>query len=240
MKSEMNTGGELMTRPRFVHLHNHSEYSLCDGLIRFEDGCGRPSEFLRDLGRDGGALALTDHGHMFGAIDFYKQCRAAGVNPIVGCEAYFAPGKRTDRGHPEKENCHLTLLARDFAGYQNLMELSTKAFLEGYYYDPRVDRELLARHGKGLIVLSGCLRGEIARAALRGGVDECVRLAVSYRDILDPGCFYLELMDHGLPGQQEVIKCCGRSGKYPDLAGEQCSAGLISAFPDIRVRRPCR
>ena len=214
-----------MTRSRFVHLHNHSEYSLIDGLIRFEDGCGRPSELLCDLARDGGALALTDHGNMFGAIDFYKQCRAVGVNPIVGCEVYFAPGKRTDRGHSEKENCHLTLLARDFAGYQNLMELSTKAFLEGYYYDPRIDRELLARYGKGIIVLSGCLRGEIARAALRGSVDECARLAVSYRDILDPGCFFLELMDHGLPEQQEVIKVLlevSRRTGIPVVATNDC------------------
>lgn len=207
-----------MGKPEFVHLHNHSEYSLLDGLIRFTDKDGKPSELLRNLAHDGAkGMALTDHGNMYGAVEFYSQCNAVGLTPVVGCEVYFSKGKRTDRGHSQKENCHLTLLARNLEGYQNLMELSSKAFLEGYYYDPRIDRELLARHGKGLIVLSGCLKGEMARAALQGGVDECVKLAASYRDILEKDCFYLEIMDHGIAEQKQVIAVLREVAKLTGL-----------------------
>ncbi|MFA6002861.1 MAG: DNA polymerase III subunit alpha, partial [Elusimicrobiota bacterium] len=196
-----------MANPEFVHLHNHSEYSLLDGIIRFTDKDGKPSELLRGLARDGAkGMAMTDHGNMYGAIDFYTQCTAVGLRPIVGCEVYFAKGKKTDRGHSQKENCHLTLLARNFEGYQNLMALSSRAFLEGFYYDPRIDREMLAEHSKGLIVLSGCLKGELAQTALRGDVEACAKLALSYRDMLDPEGFYLEMMDHGIVEQKQVIK----------------------------------
>ncbi len=196
-----------MSKPEFVHLHNHSEYSLLDGIIRFSDKDGKPSELLRNLARDGAkGMALTDHGNMYGAIDFYTQCGAVGLKPIVGLESYFSKGKRSDRGHSQKENCHLTILARNFEGYQNLMALSSRAFLEGYYYDPRIDREILAQHKKGLIVLSGCLKGELPQAALRGDVDECVKIAISYRDLLEPGCFFLEIMNHGIPDQMTALK----------------------------------
>jgi DNA polymerase-3 subunit alpha len=196
-----------MGKSEFVHLHNHSEYSLLDGIIRFTDKDGRPAELLRGLVKDGAkGMALTDHGNMYGAVEFYDQCREVGLNPIIGMEAYFSKGSRTDRGHSQKENCHLTLLSRDYAGYQNLMELSSKAFLEGYYYDPRIDRELLSRYGKGLVAMSGCLKGELAQSALRGDLGETIKLAVDYRDRLEPGCFFLEIMDHGLPEQKEVIK----------------------------------
>ncbi len=216
-----------MNKAEFVHLHNHSEYSMLDGIIRFTDKDGKqPSQLLRNLARDGAkGMAMTDHGNMYGAIDFYAQCRKVGLNPIVGCEVYFSKGKRTDRGHSQKENCHLTLLARNFEGYQNLMQLSTKAFLEGYYYDPRIDRELLAQHAKGLVVLSGCLKGEIAQTALRGDLEECAKLAVSYRDALDPDCFYLEMMDHGMPEQREVIKALqevSRRTGIPLVATNDC------------------
>ena len=196
-----------MAKSEFVHLHNHSEYSLLDGIIRFTDKDGKPGELLRGLVKDGAkGMALTDHGNMYGAVEFYNQCREVGLKPIVGMEAYFSKGTRTDRGHSQKENCHLTLLSRHYAGYQNLMELSSKAFLEGYYYDPRIDRELLAQHGKGLVAMSGCLKGELAQSALRGGVEETAKLAVDYRDHLEPGCFFLEIMDHGLPEQKQVIQ----------------------------------
>ena len=139
-----------MGKPEFVQLHNHSEYSLLDGIIRFTDKDGHPAELLRNLAKDGAkGMALTDHGNMYGAVEFYNQCIEVGLNPIVGMEAYFSKGTRTDRGHSQKENCHLTLLARNFAGYQNLMELSSRAFLEGYYYDPRIDRELLSGRSEG-------------------------------------------------------------------------------------------
>ena len=216
-----------MGKPEFVHLHNHSEYSLLDGLIRFTDKDGKPSELLRNLAKDGAkGMALTDHGNMYGAIEFYTQCNAVGLNPIIGLEAYFSKGTRTDRGHSQKENCHLLLLARNFEGYQNLMELSTRAFLEGYYYDPRIDRELLAKYGKGLVVSSACLKGELAQSVLRGDdLEQTTKLAVGYRDLLEPGCFFLEIMDHGLPKQREVIKAFLEISKktgIPLLATNDC------------------
>src|SRR5438105_752843 len=127
-------------KPEFVHLHNHSEYSLMDGMIRLSDHSGGPSEALKRLAADGAkAFALTDHGNMYGAVEFYLHCKKLGINPIVGCEMYFSKGKLTDRGHSQKENCHLTVLARNHDGYQNLMQMASTAFLEGYYYDPRAD-----------------------------------------------------------------------------------------------------
>ncbi|MBI5240330.1 MAG: DNA polymerase III subunit alpha [Elusimicrobia bacterium] len=202
-----------MGKSEFVHLHNHSEYSLLDGIIRFtekdpKDKKDKPAELLRNLAKDyAKGMALTDHGNMYGAVEFYNQCRAVGLKPIIGMEAYFSKGTRTDRGHSQKENCHLTLLSRDYAGYQNLMELSSKAFLEGYYYDPRIDRELLSKYGKGLVAMSGCLKGELAQRVLRGDdIGQVCELAVDYRDRLEPGCFFLEIMDHGLPEQKQVIK----------------------------------
>lgn len=215
-----------MGKPEFVHLHNHSEYSLLDGLIRFTDKDGRPAELLRNLAKDGAkGMAITDHGNMYGAIDFYTQCIAVGLNPIIGLEAYFSKGTRTDRGHSQKENCHLTLWARNFEGYQNLMELSSRAFLEGYYYDPRIDRDLLGKFGKGIIAGSGCLKGELSQSALRGDIEETAKLAVGYRDLLEPGCFFLEIMDHGLPDQKQVIKVFLEVSKktgIPLLATNDC------------------
>jgi DNA polymerase-3 subunit alpha len=215
-----------MGKPEFVHLHNHSEYSLLDGIIRFTDKDGKPAELLRNLAKDGAkGMALTDHGNMYGAIEFYTQCNAVGLNPIVGLEAYFSKGARTDRGHSQKENCHLTLWARNFEGYQNLMELSSRAFLEGYYYDPRIDRELLGKFGKGIIAGSGCLKGELAQSALRGDLEATAKLAGGYRDLLEPGCFFLEIMDHGLPEQKQVIKAFLEVSKktgIPLLATNDC------------------
>jgi len=189
----------------FVHLHNHSEYSLMDGLIRLSSRDGKPSETLKNLAsRKTRAIALTDHGNMYGAVEFYQQCSAVGVNPIIGSEMYLSKGSRTDRGHSQKENCHLTVLAKNLDGYRNLMKLSTIGFMEGYYYDPRIDKDALAQYGKGLIVLSGCLKSEISQAITSGDLTQAERLAVRFRDSLEPESFYLEIMDHGLEKQRQV------------------------------------
>ncbi|MBI4387203.1 MAG: DNA polymerase III subunit alpha [Elusimicrobia bacterium] len=197
----------MSDRPEFIHLHNHSEYSLLDGITRFTDHDGNPSEILKHLARAGArGLAITDHGNLYGAIEFYSQCNAVGLKPILGCEMYLAKGSRTDRAGSQKENCHLTVLAMNNQGYQNLLSLSSRAFLEGFYYDPRIDKELLARHAKGLIVLSGCLKSEISQLILSGNLKAATDLAVHYRDLLDPDCFYLEIMDHGLEKQRQVLQ----------------------------------
>src|SRR5881628_118736 len=151
--------------PQFVHLHTHSEYSLLDGLSRVSDLVTRAKELEMP------ALALTDHGALYGAIDFYVAASQAGIKPIIGVETYIARNSRHDRdprveGHGKP--FHLVLLAKDFTGYQNLVKLVTAAHLEGYYYRPRMDKELLRAHSKGLIALSACLQGELARAAGRG------------------------------------------------------------------------
>src|SRR6185369_10382061 len=183
--------------PQFVHLHNHSEYSLMDGVTRFSDHDGKPSELLKSLAQAGSpSLGLTDHGNLFGAIEFYTQCTAVGLKPIIGCEMYLAKGSRLDRGGSQKENCHLTVLARNAEGYQNLMQLASTGYLDGFYYDPRIDKELLAKHSKGLVVLSGCLKSELSQMVLTGNLKAAVDLAMQYRDLLDKDCFYLEIMDH--------------------------------------------
>ena len=213
-------------KAEFVHLHNHSEYSLLDGVIRLSDKSGGPSELLKSLAQQGAkGLAITDHGNMFGAIEFYSNATKVGLNPIVGCEMYFSKGKLTDRGHSQKENCHLTVLARNFEGYQNLMALVSRGFTEGYYYDPRVDKELLAKHSKGLIILSCCLKSEMSQLIMSGNLAEAEKLAMWFRDTLDPECFYLEIMDHGLDKQRQVLKALlelHERTKIPLIATNDC------------------
>ena len=196
-----------MSKPEFVHLHNHSEYSLMDGVIRLSDKDGKPSSALKDLAASGAkGFALTDHGNMYGAVEFYSNAKAVGLKAIIGIETYISKGTRFDRGHSQKENCHLTLLAKNFEGYQNMMELSSIAFKEGYYYDPRIDKELLAKHSKGLIVLSGCLKGELSQSILSGDMAQAEKLVAWYRDNLEPESFYLEIMDHGLEKQRQLTQ----------------------------------
>ncbi len=229
-------------KPEFVHLHNHSEYSLLDGTVRLSDRSGGPSELLKSLARDGAkGMGLTDHGNMYGAVEFYSNATKVGLKPIVGCEMYLAKGKRTDRGHSQKENCHLTVLARDFQGYQNLMELVTLGFTEGYYYDPRIDKELLAKHGKGLIVLSGCLKSEISQLITAGNLKEAEKLVGDYRDILEPGSFFLEIMDHGIDKQRQVNKALleiHERTKIPLVVTNDCHYSLQSDF-DAHDARVC-
>ncbi|MBU2575157.1 MAG: DNA polymerase III subunit alpha, partial [Elusimicrobia bacterium] len=212
----------------FIHLHNHSEYSLLDGMLRITDGEGKPSEFLKGLSdRKVPALAFTDHGNMYGAMEFYFTASSIGIRPIIGCEVYVAKGSRLDKDKTgsRKDNGHLTLLAKDQAGYQNLIKLVSKGFLEGFYHDPRIDKEILAQHSSGLVVLSGCLKSHLARAAAEGNVDETVKIASQYSDIMGKGNFYLELMDHGIPEEAAALKILLEAAKktgLPVVATNDC------------------
>jgi len=182
----------IMPPMSFVHLHVHSEYSLLDGLSSCQELAKRAAE----LGMP--ALALTDHGTMYGAVQFYKACTAAQIKPIIGMEAYVAPNGRTDRTAEDRRPYHLCLLAQSDAGYHNLMRLATTAQLEGFYYRPRVDRDLLAEHGEGIVVLSGCGSSELARLIGQDRLDDARDVAAWYREVF-PGRYYLELQDHGIP-----------------------------------------
>lgn len=188
----------MCTRP-FVHIHNHTEYSLLDGANRIPDLVRRAKEF------DMPALAITDHGVMFGAMEFYFECVKQGVKPIIGMEAYVAPGGlHFKRGKEDSENNHLLLLAKDQTGYQNLCKLHTVAALEGFYYKPRIDHQLLRDHAKGLIGTSACLGSEVCQALMTGDYDRAKDIAALYRDIFDPGCFFIELQDHRIPEQAAI------------------------------------
>ena len=182
----------------FTHLHTHTEYSLLDGLCQIQPLVQR----CKELGM--AALAITDHGALYGAVEFYQACRDAGVKPIIGCELYVARDTRHSRAAGDKQPFHLTVIAKNNAGYHNLVQLVTKSHLEGFYYKPRVDRELLAQHHEGLIVLSGCLNGEIARLLAEGLREEAYATARWYGETF-PGDFFLELQRHeAVPGLEEV------------------------------------
>ena len=183
----------------FVHLHNHTEFSLLDGASRIPAMVGRAAE----LGMP--ALALTDHGVMYGAVQFYKECLKAGIKPILGFEAYVAPRGLADReGRVDRDPYHLTVLAADAEGYLNLMALCSAGQTEGLYYKPRIDREVLARHAAGLIVLSGCLGGEVATRITAGDLEGARETVATYRDIFGPDRYLLELQRHGIAEQERV------------------------------------
>src|SRR5919106_1206317 len=192
----------------FVHLHTHTEFSLLDGASRITAPADSSAVTLIDtvaaLGMP--ALAMTDHGAMFGALDFYRAARERGVTPILGVEAYVAPGSRFDRtpGENEEKYRHLTVLARNEAGYHNLLRLVTDSHLEGFYHRPRIDKDLLAERANGLIAFTGCLAGEVCRLLLAGQERRARDVAAEYRDIFGPGSFYVELQDHGLPEQRQA------------------------------------
>jgi len=184
---------------KFVHLHTHSHYSLLDGLTKIDDLVAQTKE----LGMD--AIALTDHGNLYGAIEFYKKAKAAGIKPILGVEAYVAPHNRLDKTPKVDEKYfHLILLAKNFTGWQNLIQLTTKAHLEGFYYKPRMDKALLKEYGNGLIALSGCLSGEISRLLLAGKTEEAEKVALEYQGIFGQGNFFIEIGHH--PGIKEIVK----------------------------------
>src|SRR5256712_3253927 len=211
-----------MGRKSFVHLHNRSECSLLDGASTLEELVEQASRFEMP------ALAITDHGNLFGAIPFFEAAAEKGVKPILGCETYVAPGSRTDRtpsGPGKKPYHHLLLLARDEQGYKNLMRLSTAGFLEGYYYRPRIDREILARHAEGLIATSACLGGEIPQLILAGRREEAERAACEYRDLFGPENFFFEIQDQGIPEEKAlnaILVPMGRRLNIPLLATNDC------------------
>lgn len=184
----------------FTHLHVHTEYSLLDGSNKIKEYVDR----VKELGMD--SAAITDHGVMYGCIDFYRACKTAGINPILGCEVYVAPGSRFDRetGSGEDRYYHLVLLAENNQGYSNLMKIVSKSFVEGFYYKPRVDLALLEEYHEGLIGLSACLAGEVARYLTRGMYEEAKKAALRYEGIFGKGNFFLELQDHGISQQQTV------------------------------------
>ena len=212
----------------FIHLHNHSEYSLLDGMLRLSDGHGHPSEFLKGLGaQKGNALAITDHGNMYGAMDFYFMANQVGLKPILGCECYVTRGSRLnkDKSTSRRDNGHMTVLAKNETGYRNLMKLVSASFLEGFYHDPRIDSELLAKHKEGLVCLSGCLKSHVARNCAEGKIDDAVKIAMEYGDILGKGNFYLELMDHNIPEETAamagLLEVAKRTG-LPLVATNDC------------------
>ena len=184
----------------FTHLHVHTEYSLLDGSSKIKEITKRAAE----LGMD--SLAITDHGVMYGVIDFYKAAKEAGIKPILGCEVYVAPGSRFDKeaGTGEDKYNHLVLLAENNTGYQNLMKIVSRGFTEGFYYKPRVDKELLREFNEGIIATSACLAGEVQRYLARGMYEEAKRVALYYQDIFGKDNFFLELQDHGIAEQHYV------------------------------------
>ncbi|MBU2488466.1 MAG: PHP domain-containing protein, partial [Proteobacteria bacterium] len=182
----------------FVHLHVHTGYSLLDGAIPVD----RLVKRVVELGMD--SVAITDHGSMFGVMDFYQQARAAGIKPIVGCECYMAMGSRLDKTSADKGRFHLVLLAKDIIGYRNLCKLASSAYLDGFYYRPRIDKELLAQHSEGLIALSACMQGEIPQLLKEGDpkkVEEAVRF---YQGLFGEDGFYLEIQNNGMEEQEPL------------------------------------
>ncbi len=203
----------------FVHLHLHSQYSLLDGANRLED--------VLTAAQQAGmpALALTDHGNMFGAIDFYWRARRLGIKPIIGIEAYVAQGSRLEKEKGRGSSNHLILLARDSIGYHNLIKLTSKSFLEGFYYKPRIDKEILRRHSEGLIGLSACLKGEINEQIMARRVEDAESTAKVFCDILGEGNFYLEMQDHGIAEQQQVndiLRDISRRTGIPRVVTNDC------------------
>src|SRR5712675_250297 len=201
-----------MSRDSFFHLHLHTEYSLLDGSIRMKELMKKAAEFKMP------AVAITDHGNLFGAIEFYQEAHNAGVKPIIGCEAYIAPGSHKDRPASRRDSAyHITLLAQNETGYRNLVKLITTAHLDGFHYAPRIDKALLAERSAGLIGLSGCLAGEINSAIQANNIEKAKQSAAEYRDILGAENFFLELHDHGMEEQKK------------------CNAALVHMARDLGV-----
>ncbi|MFC1500824.1 DNA polymerase III subunit alpha, partial [Elusimicrobiota bacterium] len=198
-----------MSHAEFVHLHNHTEYSLLDGACRITNDQGKPSALLNTIAKEFKmpALAITDHGNMYGAMEFYGACRESGIKPIIGCEIYVAPGSMYEKKPSKTWNHynHLTLIAKNFEGYTNLMHIVSIGFLEGFYYKPRVDKEVLKKYHKGIIALSGCLAGEIASNLVNEKIEEAEKVAFDYNEIFGKGNFYIEIMDNGLKEQKAII-----------------------------------
>ena len=209
---------------KFSHLHTHSHYSLLDGLAKIPDLINRTKE----LGMD--SLALTDHGVMYGVVEFYKAAKKAGIKPILGVEAYVAPRDRFSKDQNEKY-FHLILLCENNIGWQNLIQLVSKAHTEGFYYKPRIDRDLLRTHREGLIGLSACLAGEVNRSLSAGRFEDAKKIAIEYEDILGKGNFFLEIGDH--PNIPDVVKI------RPDIIRLSRETGIpLVATQDIHYALP--
>lgn len=188
----------LPDKKSFVHLHVHSGYSLLDGSGKIKDILKRTKE----LGMD--SIALTDHGVMYGCVDFYKQAKNMGIKPILGCEVYVVRKSRhLKQNDSDNKTHHLVLLVKNEKGYQNLMKIASVASIEGFYYKPRIDREFLSKHSEGLIALSACLGGEVQRSILNNNLDRAREAAMFYKETFKDG-FYLELQNHGLDEQRKV------------------------------------
>ncbi len=197
----------------FVHLHTHTEYSLLDGSNKIKEYAAR----VKELGME--AAAITDHGAMFGVIDFYRAARAEGIKPILGCEVYVAPNSRFDKELTGGEDryYHLVLLAETNEGYANLVKIVSKGYVEGFYYRPRVDMEVLEQYHKGIIALSACLAGEVQRYIIKGLYDEAKKTALKYEAIFGKGNYFLELQDHGIPEQKTVNQALLRMSRELEL-----------------------
>jgi len=214
-----------MPRDSFVHLHLHTEYSLLDGAVRMKDLMKRAVEFEMP------AVAITDHGNLHGAIEFYQEAKRAGIKPIIGCEAYVAPRSHKDRSTtPGSSAYHFTLLAQNEAGYRNLVKLISTAHLDGFHYRPRIDKELLATHAEGLIGLSGCLASEVNSALQSDNLEKARQSAGDYRDILGAENFFVELHDHGMQQQKKCNLC------LPQIARD-LGVGLVAANDVHFLRR---
>jgi len=195
----------------FTHLHVHTEYSLLDGSSKIKELAVRAKE----LGMD--SMAITDHGAMYGVIDFYRAAREAGIKPILGCEVYVAPGSRFDRENVHGEDRYYHLLAENNEGYQNLMKIVSKGYVDGFYYKPRVDMEVLKTYHKGIIALSACLAGEVPRFLARGLYEEAKEAVLKYQEIFGRGNYFLELQDHGIPMQRQVNQGIIRLSRELDI-----------------------
>jgi DNA polymerase-3 subunit alpha len=212
----------MATREDFVHLHLHTEYSLLDGANRVAELFALAREY------DMSAVGLTDHGNMFGALEFYRQGQETGIKPILGCELYVAPGNRFDRTSTHgisDASYHLTVIARDYQGYRNLIKLVTAGYLEGFYYRPRIDKELLAQHHEGLIILSGCLSGEVLHNLANGHEEQAREVARWYKELMGAGNYYLEIQRHDMDGEvgfNEALLRLGHDLDIPLVATNDC------------------
>ena len=195
----------------FVHLHLHTEYSLLDGACRIKD----IPERVRECDQD--AVAITDHGNMYGVIEFYKTCKKEGIKPIIGCEVYVAPTSRFDKRSSADSYYHLVLLCKNMTGYKNLIRLVSKGFTEGFYSKPRVDEELLRSHSEGLIALSACLSGKIPRLLSAGDYESAKNTALKYAEIFGKDNYYIELQDHGTEETKQLVPVLAKLARECDL-----------------------
>lgn len=201
---------------QFCHLHTHTEYSLLDGEASIKKLVAR----VKELGMD--SCAITDHGSMYGVVDFYREAKAQGIHPIIGCEVYMAPRSRFDKVHDiDNKTSHLILLAENQKGYKNLIKLVSAGYIDGFYYKPRIDFEMLKEHSEGIIALSACIAGEVPKALLRGDYDEAKKIALKYAEVLGKDNYFLEIQDHGLSEQKRII---------PDMLrlSEETGIGLVA------------